>query len=695
MLENRVTEGVDDCLLRSAGVSNLRLAFLIGAFLLSLYILTMGGHTSSPDEEGMFYVAQSIVSAGTFSIPANYPGTGTTLMKGESGRLYSPSGFANSVMEAPFVALGHAIANIYPAKYRSFITRLVTNLLDPLVTALTAVTLFFVCLELGYSPRVATALSAAFGISTIAWPYSKYLWSEPVTTFWLLLSVLLLLHGARDRSWVWELGSGLCIGWSIASKVATGIALIGFAVYFMLTLYQSLRSASVLTKVITVIVKIAAFGVGCLIMLLMIGLYDYVRFGSMVATGYGQPPFNFLQIHGLEGLLVSPGKSIFIYSPLLILAIPGLAYFTRRRLKEATLITLIFLSQLFLYGAFVAWHGDAAWGPRYLVPITALLLLPIGSLIVEARGIWSYIVRGAFVVLAAAGVLVQLGGVLVNYNTYTISTGGSFGPLAHNRRWVPADSPVLQHWNILFAHFATWRRYLSDSVDLGKGFYPSQGKDGALFPRWTDGSASFTIRLDGSSPVRIDVEYLDHRPSKIGPSDPTLLVDGKSVPATNVKVSMSSDWHYPNRITATLPSSWIHSGETTVTIASRPWVPAKVIPGSADSRTLGVFIASLQVMSSDSVLPIRSAPVAPLPVSASSPWSKAAWAWFYDPRNAHLADTWEWYWYVSGLPRTVLLITIVPLAGLVVSGYSLVVSWRRLAVLPLASESGVPLLVIK
>src|ERR1700726_3977916 len=46
----------------------LRPTLVLGVFFLSLYLLTMGGHLDSPDEELMFQVTRSLVERGSMDI---------------------------------------------------------------------------------------------------------------------------------------------------------------------------------------------------------------------------------------------------------------------------------------------------------------------------------------------------------------------------------------------------------------------------------------------------------------------------------------------------------------------------------------------------------------------------------------------------------------------------------------------------
>src|SRR5262249_13561901 len=104
------------------------------------------------------------------------------------------------------------------------------------------------------------------------------------------------------------------------------------------------------------------------------------------------------------GLLVSPGKSIFLYSPPIILGLISIKRLWRTApqvglsLAVTSLVLLMFLSKISFFG------GDWCWGPRYLVillPIWALAFpfLPSGK-----------IYRVTAVTLIAAGFVVQLMG---------------------------------------------------------------------------------------------------------------------------------------------------------------------------------------------------------------------------------------------------------------------------------------------
>ena len=52
--------------------------------------------------------------------------------------------------------------------------------------------------------------------------------------------------------------------------------------------------------------------------------YNDVRFGRLVVSSYGGSVYHTPLVTGLEGLLVSPGRSVFLYNPLAVLGVVGL-----------------------------------------------------------------------------------------------------------------------------------------------------------------------------------------------------------------------------------------------------------------------------------------------------------------------------------------------------------------------------------
>src|SRR3954454_1778157 len=90
--------------LRSGGGAGAVCACVFG-----LYLLTMSGHTYSPDEETLLATADAVGLRGTFAIPRN---AGMVEVPGADGRYYSQYGPGQSVAAVPWIWIGHGLSAV-------------------------------------------------------------------------------------------------------------------------------------------------------------------------------------------------------------------------------------------------------------------------------------------------------------------------------------------------------------------------------------------------------------------------------------------------------------------------------------------------------------------------------------------------------------------------------------------------------
>jgi hypothetical protein len=147
-------------------------------------------------------------------------------------------------------------------------------------------------------------------------------------------------------------------------------------------------------------------GVGFLPGVIMLLGYNYLRFGSVTSTGYRKVGEVMVEnvLLSTWGFLFSPGKSIFLYVPPLLLAVLGLRRFWQQHRPTVWLLLGTIVPLVLFYGGFPSWPGDWAWGPRYLVFAVPALLLPAVSFLAVARRPG----RGLAVALLVLGMGVQL-----------------------------------------------------------------------------------------------------------------------------------------------------------------------------------------------------------------------------------------------------------------------------------------------
>ncbi len=196
---------------------------------------------------------------------------------------------------------------------------------------------------------------------------------------------------------------------------------------------------------------LALYAVGVLPSLVINAAYNVARFGKpLQLEPHGDASFGFPPWLGLPDLLISPGKGLLWYTPALFLLVLAARPFWRRCPLPATLFALICGGYLLFYSSVNYWHGDPAWGPRYLYATLPYLILPLGEVFARWRT-YRLPLRGALVGVLAASLLVQFSAVSVSYwrsfhyvfATYPDQVDNYSWGFNLNYFWTPEQSPLL------------------------------------------------------------------------------------------------------------------------------------------------------------------------------------------------------------------------------------------------------------
>jgi hypothetical protein len=178
--------------------------------------------------------------------------------------------------------------------------------------------------------------------------------------------------------------------------------------------------------------------------LVLWALYNWVRFGNPLMTGYSSllrwdTPVG----EGIYGLLFSSGKGLVWFAPLIVLSIAALPVFIRRARAEGWLMVGMVSAFIVLHSVYDSWAGGGGWGPRLIVPVMTWLVLPLG-VILERKLRLAWQEMGLAVVIAAS-VFVQVLGVSVNYARHlqaVYNTSRSSEEYFERVQFHWADSPI-------------------------------------------------------------------------------------------------------------------------------------------------------------------------------------------------------------------------------------------------------------
>ena len=159
-------------------------------------------------------------------------------------------------------------------------------------------------------------------------------------------------------------------------------------------------------------------------------VYDDLAFGSALEQGYGVKPFDTPLSTGLSGLLVSPSRGLFVYTPYLVFAFWALARAWRwpgevaRRLRS---LSFVWLATLLLYATYTEWWGGRVFGARFLDDLAPILFAALGwgtgvGLLRSRRS------RVVFAALAAWSLVIFNAAALVYDQSWDTARGINFDP---------------------------------------------------------------------------------------------------------------------------------------------------------------------------------------------------------------------------------------------------------------------------
>ncbi len=358
--------------------------FVVIALVAALMLLVMGysvdydakvPHFNAFDAERMYQVSGGLAEYG---LPTRYPGHET----------WTKYGFGQPLIAMPFYLLGK-LGVAFGGEY-ALITRLTVSLTNLVVTALTCWLLFRASRRFA-SAGVSLAVVATFLLTTPALNYARTFFSEPAGAFLLLSAILLILPTERRIAPTAgrTLLAGLCMGAMLAFKPAfavyipaIGLAVIALSYYSPKSKVQSPKfdaegiqnsKFKIQNRLLVVLKAGVIFSIGPVIGLVVQIGYNYLRYydttNPFFRSGYEhEMGFSTPLLEGLGGLLFSPGKSIFLYAPVVLLAPIGLWLMYRGSGgagKVACARRAASVVAGFGFNAmWWAWTGDFAWGPR-------------------------------------------------------------------------------------------------------------------------------------------------------------------------------------------------------------------------------------------------------------------------------------------------------------------------------------------
>jgi len=263
-----------------------------------------------------------------------------------------------------------------------------------LFAAGSAALLFLTCRR-WLSVASSLALAAVYGLGTCVWSMSSQtLWQHATNSFFLALATYFLV---RARAGLRLHDAALCGAALGAAMACRPTSLVYFAVIGAYLLIVHRRAA-------------LALAAGALPAGVALAAYNWYYLGSPVRSAQAETAgWGGSFWEGLAGLLVSPSRGLFIFSPFLLVSLYGVVVIWRderyARLRPLTIAVALVLG---VHAKWSVWWGGDCYGYRIIGDLAVTLvvfLVPTAQWILErrARAVLFAIACGWAIVLQAIG----------------------------------------------------------------------------------------------------------------------------------------------------------------------------------------------------------------------------------------------------------------------------------------------------
>lgn len=443
-------------------------------FFQALYGLTTSGNTFRvPDEFEVYFQAERFVDAGDLSVPQTFAMRQPVVVQGRVVRTdpiffgkvgqdrkpYAPYGPLAALLTLPHHLAARAVAYVAGVPRMPlpdgipwlFLVSGLTALATSTAGALAVAGFYRASMALGASSNRALTLSLLLGGATLLWPYSTTLYSEAFVAAAFIWAVALMLEARQspDVSRPRLVAAAFLIfvaGMTKPTALVLAPALIvAPLVQPGLPSRQRLRTALLLAAGAALAAGFHAW-------------WNMYRFGSPFDLGYDwsetvpvQPfrPFAIEDLpRGLSVLLFSPGKSILLWAPALLLALSrGRELWEAERAVAVGLMTAAGISLLF-YGTYMFPEGGYSHGPRHLAPLVPLWLLAAANPSAAPPS------RASIAACGLAGAVIALLAVSVSFlEDQAIGADLSSGYTSYYERIDPAPGRPSNRYNLEYVPF--------------------------------------------------------------------------------------------------------------------------------------------------------------------------------------------------------------------------------------------------
>ncbi len=436
---------------------DVRIACLLAVCSFLYTVLFVHGHFAGTDEVEMFEQTKSLFERGDFAVP---PGVNT--FPGKDGRPYAIFAVGQSTLAVPFYALGKIADRTLPRAWAERLAGLdswsgtvqwggtvpifMVGLYSPTICALLVGLFYLSERRFGVSAASAVLASALLAATTYVSTMSLFFLQHMTEALLLLGGFYCFYSFKQGKGWTVLAAGSLVASLTLLVRIPGCMAAPALVAYVGSLLRR--RAAEGTTRG-TVGRALLCLGIPAAAVLAVHFAVNLWRFGTWIRSPYIDQiqAFTGPVYLGVYGFLLSPGGSIFVYSPLLLLLRWTLPPFWRSHRAECATVLGVALSFLLACSKNEDWTGlYSAPGPRFLFSVIPFLMLPLGLWLDGPKRrlpritLWS---------LATVGLAVQLVTMLARWgNVIEIMQWKRFVPPL-SFVWIPDWCPIVGCWMAL------------------------------------------------------------------------------------------------------------------------------------------------------------------------------------------------------------------------------------------------------
>jgi len=456
---------------RARGGRDASTALVIFAILTSIYALTYSGSFRVDDEHVLAARSQSLALWDQLTYPQVYGNSRVQELSITPTDRSAP----HTVLEPAQAALGSLLYRA--ASILGLGGTQAAFTLNLYVTALTGLVVFYTVLQLGLRRNTAIFSALSFGLATMAWPYAKTFYRDPLAALMVAIAflgwvMLASKHSSKRRLAVLLIIAGV-VGGMLTKHTATVIVP---ALVISLAILILRGSVSVPLGRRAAVVCLLALGAALLLIMALPDQGSFARYSMTYVhwianrfAGNIRPAL----LAAFLGPFISPAKSIFIFAPILLLAPVAVIRFRKARsqllLPAMLMVILLPLAQALFHAE--QWAGTLTWGLRFMLPAIPLMLVmsavPIDKLL-HSHSFGGRLILG---VLLASSILIQLSGSIVSwYRPYPVWLERGLDPYVLGVEWDVRFSAVAVHLGELL-NPASWDLAWLRTLPIVKGSF--------------------------------------------------------------------------------------------------------------------------------------------------------------------------------------------------------------------------------